>query len=138
MKAFKHTRERKQHKPVEELETLLARAQNDDLEAYGEIVQRFQDMAVGYARSILKDAHLAEDVAQEAFIEAYLNLSKVYGARAFPSWLRKIVLKFCDRLTRKKQLHFVSIDAAQELRSKDKSPAEILDEKDAKDLVQAT
>jgi RNA polymerase sigma factor (sigma-70 family) len=138
MKAFKHTRERKQHKPVEELETLLARAQNDDLEAYGEIVQRFQDMAVGYARSILKDAHLAEDVAQEAFIEAYLNLSKVYGARAFPSWLRKIVLKFCDRLTRKKQLHFVSIDAAQELRSKDKSPAEILDEKDAKNLVQAT
>ena len=45
-------RERKQHKPVEELETLLARAQNDDLEAYGEIVQRFQDMAVGYARTI--------------------------------------------------------------------------------------
>jgi RNA polymerase sigma factor (sigma-70 family) len=123
---------------VEELEELLPRAQNGDLEAYGEIVHRFQDMAVGYARSILKDAHLAEDVAQEAFIEAYLNLSRVYSAHAFPGWLRKIVFKFCNRLTRKKQVQFVSLEAAGELRSGDKSPAEILDEKDAQNLVQAT
>jgi hypothetical protein len=52
---------------VEELETLLVKAQSGDLEAYGEIVQRFQDMAVAYARAILGDFHLAEDVAQEAF-----------------------------------------------------------------------
>ncbi|MFT5085666.1 MAG: hypothetical protein ACI906_002517 [Candidatus Latescibacterota bacterium] len=32
-------------------------------------------MAVGYAGAILKDAHLAEDVAQEAFIEAYKDLT---------------------------------------------------------------
>jgi RNA polymerase sigma factor (sigma-70 family) len=123
---------------VEELEELLPRAQNGDLEAYGQIVHRFQDMAVGYARSILRDAHLAEDVAQEAFIEAYLNLSRVYSAHAFPGWLRKIVFKFCNRLTRKKQVQFVSLEAAGELRSGDKNPAEILDEKDAQDLVQAS
>jgi len=123
---------------VEELEELLPRAQNGDLEAYGQIVHRFQDMAVGYARSILKDAHLAEDVAQEAFIEAYLNLSRVYGAHAFPGWLRKIIFKFCNRLTRKKQVQFVSLEAAGELRSGEKNPAEILDERDAQELVQAT
>jgi len=123
---------------VEELESLLARAQNGDLEAYGEMVRRFQDMAVGYASAILKDVHLAEDVAQEAFIEAYLNLSKVYSAHAFPGWLRKIVFKFCNRLTRKKQMQFVSLETAGQLRSKDKDPAEVLDEKNAKDLVQAT
>ena len=108
------------------------------MEAYGEIVRRFQDMAVGYASAILNDAHLAEDVAQEAFIEAYLNLSKVYGSHAFPGWLRKIIFKFCDRLTRKKQVQFVSLETAGELRSKDKDPAEVLDEKNAKDLVQTT
>ena len=51
---------------MEEFETLLARAQDGDLEVYGEIVHRFQDMAVGYARAILGDFHLAEDVAQSS------------------------------------------------------------------------
>lgn len=123
---------------MEELEALLTRAQNGNLEAYGEIVRRFQDMAVGYAGAILKDAHLAEDVAQEAFIEAYLNLSKVYSAHAFPSWLRKIVFKFCDRLTRKKQVQLVTLETVGDLRSRDKDPAEVLDEKNTRDLVQAT
>ena len=123
---------------MEELETLLTRAQSGDLEAYGEIVRRFQDMAVGYARAILGDFHLAEDVAQEAFVEAYLNLSKVYGAHAFPGWLRAIIFKFCDRQTRKKKVRLLPLETAGELRTKNKGPAEVLDEKDTKDLVQAT
>ena len=92
-------------------------------------------MAVGYANSVLKDTHLAEDVAQEAFVEAYLNLSTAYWAHAFPGWLRKIVFKFRDRLTRRKRVELVTLDATEELRSTDKGPDEILDEKDTKDLV---
>ena len=123
---------------MEELEALLIKAQRGDLDAYGEIVRRFQDMAVGYAGAILRDAHLAEDVAQEAFTEAYLNLSSVYGAHAFPGWLRKIVFKFCDRLTRKKRVQLVSLESAGELRSQDRGPAEILESKDAQEFVQAS
>ena len=122
---------------MEELEALLIRAQNGDVEAYGEIVRRFQDMAVGYANAILRDPHLAEDIAQEAFTEAFLNLSSVYGPHAFPGWLRKIVFKFCDRLTRKKQVEFVSLEAAGQLRSKDWGPREILESRDTKEHVQA-
>ena len=68
-----------------EMKSLINRAQAGELEAYGAIVQRLQDMAVGYAYSILGDFHLAEDAVQESFIEAYPNLSKVYGPTAFPS-----------------------------------------------------
>ena len=64
---------------MEELESLISRAQAGDLDAYGRIVQQFQDMAVGYAYSILGDFHLAEDAVQEAFIEAYPILPRVYG-----------------------------------------------------------
>ena len=59
---------------MKDLDKLLHRAQQGDLEAYGLIVGRFQDMAVGYAYSILSDFHLAEDAAQEAFIELYTGL----------------------------------------------------------------
>ncbi|NIR02616.1 MAG: RNA polymerase subunit sigma-24, partial [Gemmatimonadales bacterium] len=67
----------------------------------------FQDMAVGYAYSILGDFHLAEDAAQEAFVQAYLDLRKLRVPQAFPSWLRRIVFKQCDRFTRRKRVHTV-------------------------------
>jgi len=69
---------------MDELDLLIIRAQAGDLDAFGTLVQRFQDMAVGYAYSILGDFHLAQDAAQEAFIEAYRNLGRVYGALVFP------------------------------------------------------
>ena len=66
-------------------------AQRDcDLEAYGEIVRRFQDMAVGYASAILKDAHLAEDVAREEFDRHAFAASPVgvsMTARAAVRWV---------------------------------------------------
>ena len=62
---------------MEALETLIVRARDNDREAYSEIIRRFQDMAVGYAYSHLRDFYLAEEAAQEAFIEAYDCLSKL-------------------------------------------------------------
>ena len=46
-----------------EMKSLINRAQAGELEAYGAIVQRLQDMAVSYAYSILGDFHLAGDAA---------------------------------------------------------------------------
>ena len=40
---------------MEELKSLVLRARTGDLDAYGELVGRFQDMAYGYAFSILGD-----------------------------------------------------------------------------------
>src|SRR6185312_8867273 len=62
---------------MEVLHSLVIAAQNGDMDAFGHIVQRFQAMAYTSAYAMLEDAQLAEDVAQEAFIEAYLNLPKL-------------------------------------------------------------
>ena len=64
---------------MEELATIVARAQKGDVDAFTTIVRRFQDMAVGYGYSILGDFHLAQDAAQEAFLEAYVKLAAVAG-----------------------------------------------------------
>ena len=63
------------------------------LDAYAEIVRRFQDMAAGYAYALLGDFHFAEDAAQEAFLQAYLDLEKLAEPAAFPGWFRRIVFK---------------------------------------------
>ena len=103
-----------------------------DLDAYSEIVSRFQDMAVGYAYSQLGDFHLAEDAAQEAFLQAYLDLEKLREPAAFPGWFRRIVFKQCDRVRRRKQLHAVPLDEGFEIGTDDKNPAEQLDSHDTR------
>lgn len=89
---------------MQEVEILLAEAQAGDGNAYGRLVARFQDMAVAYARSILRDPQLAEDASQEAFVEALIFLNRVHDASSFPAWLRRIVFKHCDRIRRARKV----------------------------------
>src|SRR5262249_48928857 len=62
----------------------------------------FQDMAVAYGYSLLRDLQAAEDASQEAFLEAFRDLAKLRQPEAFPGWFRRIVFKQCDRLRRRK------------------------------------
>ena len=99
---------------MEQLRGFLEQAKAGDLDGFASLVERFQDMAAGYAYSILGDFHLAEDAAQEAFLEAYPNLHKVYGPEAFPGWLKRIVFKHCDRILRRKTIAARPIDESAE------------------------
>ena len=122
---------------METLKSLVIRAQAGDLDAYSTLVQQFQDIAVGYAYSILGDFHLAQDAAQEAFIEAYNSLSKLREPAAFPGWFRKIVFKHCDRLTRGLRIQSVPLEAVVDISSGEKGPAEALEEREMQENVLA-
>ena len=102
---------------MDDSDTLIKQTLDGDSSAYGQLVRRFEDMAYGYAYSILSDFHLAQDAAQEAFIEAHAKLVDLRVAAAFPGWLRRIVLKHCDRLIRKKRVPTVPLASAAGLGS---------------------
>lgn len=97
---------------MEELRLLVVQAQSGSRQAYDLIVRQLQDVAVAYGYSVLGDKGLAEDAAQEAFVEAFFCLASLQEPAAFSGWFRRIVWKHCDRLTRKKQLKTVSLEAA--------------------------
>ena len=59
-------------------------------ESYAELVDRWQKPAVGVAARILHDEHLAEDIAQDAFVKAYEKLGSLRDAKTFGSWLMQI------------------------------------------------
>ena len=82
---------------MEELNALVSAAQGGDSAAFGRIVTRFQNMAYAGAYARLGDYHLAQDVAQEAFVDAYRNLANLRDPAAFPGWFRRFVIKHADR-----------------------------------------
>ena len=120
---------------MDELATLVVKAQEGDLAAYGVIVQRCQGMGLATAYSRLRDRHLAEDVVQEAFVRAYRDLTDLRKPEAFPGWLKRIVFKYCDRATRGKKLRTIGIEFAAEVRSPAPGPDDELDRKELKSRV---
>lgn len=99
---------------MDALDVIVVRAQGGEADAFGILVRRFQDMAVGYGYSILHDFQLAEDAAQEAFLEAYRTLPKLREPAAFAGWFRRIVFKQCDRMTRRRVVTTVPLDMSAE------------------------
>jgi RNA polymerase sigma factor (sigma-70 family) len=119
----------------ETLPELVRAAQAGELEAFELLVQRMQSLAYHWAYTLLQDAHLAEDAVQEAFIEAYLNLAQLREPAAFPGWLRRIIFKHCDRLTRHKHLPTVSLEPLFSLAIDDLNPSLIVEDQERHLLV---
>ena len=109
----------------EEITRQVIRAQAGDTEAFNWLVRRFQDRAVAYAASVVGSFPLAQEAAQEAFVEAYGALHTLREPAAFLVWFRRIVFKHCDRQTRRKQVETVPIQAVEHIRSSAPGLAEI-------------
>lgn len=120
---------------MKNLDTLIKAASSGDTKAFAEIVEKFQDMAYGYAYSILGDFYLAEDAVQEAFVEAYLNLSKLQDVALFPGWFRRIVLYRSHRILRGKELPTVPLKEAQAIPSAEQSPYHAIEKREMKEKV---
>jgi uncharacterized protein len=112
--------------------SLVRAAQAGDDLAFSELVRAYQDIAVAYATSILRDYHLAEDAAQEAFVEAYRELASLREPAAFAAWFRTIIFKHCDRMTRRKRRPLTGLEAALEVASPDPTPQESLESQETK------
>ena len=97
----------------EETTRQVRQAQAGEREAFNWLVRRFQDRAVAYAASVVGDFWLAQDVAQEAFVEAHSTLHMLRTPEAFPVWFRKIIFKHCDRQTRRKRVDTVPLQAVE-------------------------
>ncbi len=110
-----------------DLPATVADAQTGNDEAFARLVSHFQDMAYAWAYGLTSDFHLAQDVAQEAFLDAWLLLPQLREAAAFPGWLRRIVAKHADRETRRKRPVFLPVDAADDLPSAQPQPEALVE-----------
>ena len=80
-------------------QNLIDRTLQGDTNAFGELVDRYQNFVFTVAIRIVKIAEEAEEVAQDSFIKAFDSLSTFRGDSKFSTWLYRIVYhKSLDRV----------------------------------------
>ena len=109
-----------------------------DTERYGELVERYQLAAWRLAFSFVGNAHDAQELAQDGFVQAYRRLRQFRGASRFSTWLYRIIANECKDFFRAKSRRpgtlSLSVDNAEE----DSVPFELADPAgDPRDAIDA-
>ena len=78
---------------------LIRRSKEGDLDAFNEIVARYQGRVFNTAARILGSASYADDATQETFISAYRAIGKFRGVNLAP-WLLRIAKNQCYDMIR--------------------------------------
>jgi RNA polymerase sigma factor (sigma-70 family) len=78
---------------------LVQRAQQGDVEAFSNLVERHWCGLVRFSRSVVGDRD-AEDCVQDALVRAWAKLGALREPAAFQGWLIRIVARRCFRRSR--------------------------------------
>jgi len=96
---------------IEMPETLvITRASQGDALAFQRLVERYADLVSRLARTLLADPALAEDAAQEAWVDVWRSLPRFDTAQPFRPWLLTVVANRCRKAVRRRSLPTVPLD----------------------------
>ena len=86
-------------------ERLLREARRGDHQAFGEVVRLHESMVYSIALHALRDASLAEELAQDVFLKLFRDLDRIQSGPHLIFWLRRVATHRCiDQLRRMKKL----------------------------------
>ena len=89
---------------------LVAKVRLGDKEAFGRLVERYQQMVGHIARKMVVDEWIAHELAQEAILQAYLSLNHLRDASRFKSWLYGITLNICRSYLHDQKMDMLSLE----------------------------
>lgn len=84
------------------MDEALRQAVGGDPQAFAEIVRAHQGMVFSIGWHYLGDRGMAEDLAQDVFLQLYQGLAGIESASHLTHWLRRVVVHRCIDRTRKK------------------------------------
>ncbi len=77
------------------LKQALTLSLNGDAEAFADLVREHQGMVFSIAYHFLQDRSLAEDLAQEVFLELFQSIDRIQSPAHLTYWLRKVTSNRC-------------------------------------------
>ena len=74
---------------------ILARAVRGEQDAFADLVRQHQRMVFSVVWNFFSDRALAEDVAQEVFLQLFQNLHAIESDSHLLFWLRRVAIRKC-------------------------------------------
>ena len=116
-----------------------------DQNAFSDIVSLYQHKLYQICYRMLGNKQEAEDISQEAFVRAYINLHSFDQKRKFSTWLYRIATNLCiDRIRKKKPDYYLDaeiagtegLDMYSQLSSNDQLPDDVVEQMELQDRIQ--
>ena len=107
---------------------LISRVQSGDEQAFVDLMRDYHAFVYAIVVGIVNNSHDAEDLVQEAFINAYRGLSQLEDTTKFKSWLAEIARNCARNWLRKQRVDTVPIDevSADTLRTSESPGAQLI------------
>src|SRR5579884_2035551 len=93
---------------------LVAQARRGNREAFGKLIERYAVMVKRIALRLIGRQEIAPELAQEAFVQAYLSLDSLRDGMSFKSWLYGITLNVCRNYLRDSRVEVFSLERIEE------------------------
>jgi RNA polymerase sigma factor (sigma-70 family) len=98
--------------------------------AYAGLVEKYQSLAFNLAIRMLRNPMDAEEVAQDAFVKAYISLKSFKGNSKFSTWLYRIIYNTSVSMLRKKKIEMVKLEDRPDIEGSIIHPDTVGDEAD--------
>lgn len=84
---------------------IIQRIRQGDIEAYRDLIQRYQHMIFVFIYKMVNNHTDAEDLTQEVFVKAYEKLSTYRGDSQFSTWLHTLARNKTIDFIRRRKFH---------------------------------
>jgi len=99
---------------------VVALAKSGQVSAFEELVKRRQSWLRNFLRRLCRDAALADDLAQQAFLNAWRNMSGLKADLAFGAWLRRMAVNaWLDHVRRHDALGSIEAGSEEAIEERD-------------------
>ncbi|MEK7399921.1 MAG: sigma-70 family RNA polymerase sigma factor [Candidatus Poribacteria bacterium] len=122
---------------------LVSATLSGDKTAFEVLIRKYQNTVYGLIYSLVGNFSDAQDLTQEAFIRAYMDLHQLKDHSRFASWLCQVAKNICRMWNRHQKLDAVSLEQSIEnqengimdIKDDDQNPAEMAEQQENQQRV---
>lgn len=117
--------------------TLVARCQKGDEQAFAALFERYHDRAFRMAYAISRNRSLAEDITQEAFVQAFRSIRNIRSGEPFGPWFYSLLVRRARKMSARSGAFLISLDAwrSEGGEAPDPAAARELEQLDQRELI---
>jgi RNA polymerase sigma factor (sigma-70 family) len=116
---------------------LVTRSQAGDAGAFADLFERYHAKTYRIAFAIARNRQLAEDITQEAFVQAFRAIGNIRPGEPFGPWFYRLVVRQARRMARPFGQILISLEAWRErgLETADPAASVQIDQMETKEQV---